>query len=102
MLHLWSPIKGATIQSQAGLRTELSMSTQIQLGILQFIFLFCSRTRGKALYVQIYDYILTLTSLDCVVLHFFPDPFFSIPLSFMYGLLLSSHSWEPPNRCYRC
>lgn len=35
----------------------------------------------------------TLTLPDCIVLHFFPDSFFSIHLNCMYGFLLSSHSW---------
>lgn len=55
MQHFWSPTRGAKIQPQVGLRAELRTSTQIQVGILQFIFLLCSRTRGKAFYVQIYD-----------------------------------------------
>lgn len=55
MQHLWSPTIGVTIQPQVGLRAELSMSIQIQVGILQFVFPLCSRTKGKAFYVQIYD-----------------------------------------------
>lgn len=55
MQHLWSPTKGATIQPQVGLRAQFSMNIQIQVGILQYIFLLCNRTRGKAFYVQIYD-----------------------------------------------
>lgn len=46
--------------------------------------------------------IATPTSLDCIVPPFFPDPFLSIHLNCMYGLLLSSHSQGPPNRCCRC
>lgn len=57
---------------------------------------------GKLFMYKSMTYILTPTSLEYIVLHFFPVPFFGIHLNCMYGLLLSSHSQGPPNRCCRC